>query len=80
MGVQERSYLAERPIDEPVGQTIAPSGPVISLEICDLQKARLNQGAAGELPAAQIAIRAMFQAYYRTCSDRHLKSVQKFEE
>lgn len=155
MGVQERSYLAERPIDEPVGQRIAPSAPVISLEICDLQKqieqvtaeknglqkqhkqavekvkemhlaamcrpevaeligaieialvalasvrlqegcersrqiicgvrdtlqkARLNQGAAGELPAAKIAQDAMFRAYYAVCSDRQLKVVQKFVE
>jgi len=153
MGVQERSYLAERPIEEPEFQPIAPAEPVITLEIrnlqkqidritverdswhskqkqamskvqemdlaarcrpevaeliaaievslvaltavrlqegCErsrqiicgvhetLQKARLNQGAAGELPAAKIASEAMFRAYYASCSDRDLKAVQKF--
>lgn len=154
MGVQERSYLAERPIDEPEFQPVATPVPVITLEIRDmqkqieqitnerndlqkqqkqaaekvkemhlaamcrpeveeligaietalvalasvrlqegcersrqilcgvhetLQKARLNQGAAGRLPAAKIASEAMFRAYYETCSERELKVVQKFE-
>jgi len=38
MGVQERSYLAERPIDEPKFQPVAPPSPVMTLEIRDLQK------------------------------------------
>jgi len=155
MGVQERSYLAERPIEEPEFQPIAPAEPVITLEIRDLQKqidqitverdlwhskqkqamskvqemdlaarcrpevaeliaaievslvaltavrlqegcersrqiicgvhetlqkARLNQGAAGTLPAAKIASEAMFRAYYESCSDRDLNAVQKFIE
>ncbi len=155
MGVQERSYLAERPIDEPEFQPVKTPSTVITLEIRDLQKqieqitaekndlhkrhkqavekvkemhmaamcrpevaeligaietalvaltsvrlqegcersrqilcgvletlqkARLNQGAAGILPAAKIASEAMFRAYYASCSDRDLKVVQKFEE
>lgn len=155
MGVQERSYLAERPIEDPEFQPITPAEPVITLEIRDLkkqideitverdswrskhkqamlkvqemdlaarcrpeveeliaaievslvaltavrlhegcersrqiicgvyetlQKARLNQGAAGTLPAAKIASDAMFRAYYESCSDRDLKAVQKFIE
>lgn len=38
MGVQERSYLAERPIEEPEFQPIAPAEPVITLEIQELKK------------------------------------------
>lgn len=45
-----------------------------------LQKARLNQGAAGILPAAKIASEAAFRAYYASCSERDLKVVQKFVE
>lgn len=155
MGVQERVYLAERPIEEPEFQPIAPAEPIITLEIRDLQKqidkitverdvwhskqkqamskvqkmdlaarcrpevaeliaaievslvaltavrlqegcersrqiicgvhetlqkARLNQGAAGTLPAARIASEAALRAYYESCSDRDLKTVQKFVE
>ena len=155
MGVQERSYLAERPIDEPAFQPVTTPSPVITLEIRDLQKqvdqittdkddlqkrhkqavdkvkemhlaamcrpevaeligaietalvaltsvrlqegcersrqiicgvhetlqkARLNQGAAGILPAAKIASEAALRAYYASCSDRDLKVVQKFVE
>jgi len=155
MGVQERSYLAERPIDEPEFQPVTTSSPVITLEIRDLQKqieqitteknglqkqhkqavekvkemhlaamcrpevseligaietvlvaltsvrlqegcersrqilcgvhetlqqARLNQGAAGRLPAAKIASEAALRAYYESCSDRDLRVVQKFVE
>ncbi len=155
MGVQERSYLAERPIDELEFQPVKTPSPVITLEIRDLQKqiekimaekdclqkqhkqafekvkemhlaamcrpevseligaietalvaltsvrlqdgcersrqilcgvhetlqkARLNQGAAGILPAAKIASEAAFRAYYASCSERDLKVVQKFVE
>jgi hypothetical protein len=155
MGVQEQSYLAERPIDEPEFRPVANPSPVITLEIRDLQKqieqitnerndlqkqqkqaaekvkemhlaamcrpevaeligaietalvalasvrlqegcersrqilcgvhetlqkTRLNQGAAGRLPAAKIASAAMFKAYYESCSDRLLNAVQKFVE
>jgi len=155
MGVQERSYLAERPIDEPEFNPIPTPRPVITLEIRDLQKqieqitaekndlqkrhkqavekvkemhlaamcrpevaeligaieaalvaltsvrlqdgcersrqilcgvheilqkARLNQAAAGRLPAAKFASEATLRAYYESCSDRDLKVVQKFVE
>lgn len=44
-----------------------------------LQSARLNQGAAGELPAARIGFEAALAAYYADCSSRELDAVERFE-
>jgi len=43
-----------------------------------LQTARLNQGAASELPAARIGWEAALAAYYESCSRRELDVVERF--
>jgi len=44
-----------------------------------LQAARVEQGAAGELPAARIGWEAALAAYYADCSPRELEVVERFD-
>ena len=44
-----------------------------------LQRARLDQGAAGPLPAARIGWEAALRAYYAACTPRELAVVERFD-
>lgn len=45
-----------------------------------LQKARLNQGAAGTLPAARIGWESALQAYYRSLPEHQIAVVKRFDK